>query len=67
MTRVYAGLLETNNCKTFSQFVEISNLEVRQLGDAGPDVLVRGPQHPEDAEQLVNLRISLKLTTRRIN
>ena len=67
MTRVYAGLLETNNGKTFSQFVEISNLEVRKLGDTGPDVLVRGPQHPEDAEQLVNLRISLKLTKRRIN
>jgi hypothetical protein len=35
-------------------------LEVRELCDAGPDVLGGRAQHAEDAEQLVNFRIALK-------
>ena len=35
-------------------------LEVWQLSHAGPELLGRGPQHPEDPEQLVNLGVALE-------
>ena len=35
------------------------HLEVRELRDPRPQVLIGSSQHPEDSEQLVNLRVSL--------
>ena len=35
------------------------HLEVRELCDPRPQVLIGSSQHPEDSEQLVNLRVAL--------
>ena len=35
------------------------HLEVRELRDPRPQVLIGSSQHPEDSEQLVNLRVAL--------
>ena len=35
------------------------HLEVRELCDPRPQILIGSPQYPEDSEQLVNLRVSL--------
>ena len=45
-----------NNCKTKS----LENLEVGKLCDSWPEFLVGSSQHPEDPEELVDLRITLR-------
>ena len=36
-----------------------SHLEIRELGHPRPQFLIGSPQHPEDSEQLVDLRVAL--------
>ena len=39
---------------------KLKNLEVGKLCDSWPEFLVGSPQHSEDPEELVNLRIALR-------